>query len=195
MSSMQDAFRKMVVADVIGEATTEERAYLRSDDNLAAWKEELNAYLNDLYAESKRRQAAYHRLRNQTDNWAEINDFAAESLAFGAKVDELKVVIYRRLAEAKRLEKDLRRRRHEEHQRRSGARQEAHTAQLDAERQRYRAALYDAKNFLELGACFKEEFLPLRDEMLAKLDAVLAGPVEGGDDGQDLDRRGPEEAA
>jgi hypothetical protein len=178
---MQDAFRKMVVADVIGEATEEEQAYLRSDDNLEAWREELAAYLNDLYAESKRRKAAYHRLHNQTDNWAEINDFSAEYLAFSARVDEIKVMIFRRLGEAKQLQKDLKARRHEEHQRRMAEKvRNDHAGRRSA----YRKALEDVERVLDVPEFFSPTGEPIRLRLLTQIRDVLWGA-----------KGGPEEAA
>lgn len=83
----------------------------------------------------------------------------------------------KRVGEAKKLEKALKARRHEEHQLK-------HKRQRREEKQ-YRYVLHQVRELLENDAGFREEFLPDRDEVLAMVTEILAPPREPGEELQD----------
>ncbi len=114
MLDAQQPFRTMTIADLTGTATPEERVFLRSDENLELWRDELVSYLAELDLEIKRRKAAYFRLKNQAHSIAEANDFRAESLEFESKATERRIQAKRRISEVNRLIHERKKRREAE---------------------------------------------------------------------------------
>ena len=174
MFGLQQSFRQMTIADLKDAASSEEAAMLRTPANVAAWCVELESYIEALDAEVRRRKNNAFFVKNTSGNRAEIQDAFNESLEFERQAVELRRMAKARLVEAKRLKREtFQREAQEKSEARNRERRATHVARLEEERRRYRVLFNEVKVLLEPDEYFKDEFLPLRDRLVAPQGTVV----------------------
>ena len=153
---------EIVEHDVDGRAGEQERAYLRSEENLSEWRTalgSLNSAMDDHLAAHKQRLAERERLyENNPDNPEIESAYLAENKEYEdakQRIKQRKEVVQQRLEE----NKTLRRQRH---------------SRLMAGGN-HRDLLIKARSFLATDEAIAYSYVPARDELLAEIDRGLYG--------------------
>jgi hypothetical protein len=182
----RDPFNDMALRNIRGESTEEEDSYLRSDENVEDWHRWLSDYILDLarVLSSRKRDFAgkvsyYKTLSWEDRNRARDNDgwerYKEEHFAFIDQGERLIVEARKRANLAKKLVKDLKRRRHlETSPPRSDNRFKAALELQTKERGHYRTALLDIRHqLLDVPEFFSDLGQPMRNKFLERVDETL----------------------
>ncbi len=193
---MDDAMRRMTLAEVRGEATEEERNWLRLDENVEAWSDCITHILGELSTERSRMKAEH--LRREVDAMKsgdklllrEVQANYMERVSRHLRLrDELKklrvkargrVVKYHR--RRKEQEREARAREHEallERQKKASEKASndkllKHVRKLEEDRNCYRLfILNEVEAFLEVEEHFNPEHLSAKEQLKARLHKVM----------------------
>jgi hypothetical protein len=174
---MDDVLNSMTIADVMSNASPEESAMLRRDENLDTWGCFLESYIEGLDLEIAARKSRAFELRDlEGPRSPETHEAFRTSIAFERKALEAKTQAKLRLKECRCLKHERQRREAEYH---GSRRQEEHVKLLESRDELYNSLLYkDVRRFLMKDEHSHKDALEARNELLEKVNKALNVPLE-----------------